>query len=221
MTSALDRVMDQAAQAESNFQAPATVEPNGGALAQQLGGGNSLAKPSMAGFAEQAGMTVDVYLSVKEGGFTIDEMTGYFDDFEATLDLKKVVPIYSARGEAGGNTTFIKSYDGISTPNGQNFARAVDDLSRRTKCTGVYQTAEIPVTLVNDVTDSKKSKTITAGTRVGITPSVTGFSAFRSFYADLLAAGRTDEVVKVKVKHAPRRNKNNNRWGVAEFELVG
>lgn len=216
--SALDRVMGQAEQAASNFSPP-SLQEQGTALTQTSAPG-ALAKPSMQQFAEAGGMTVDVYLRPAEAGFQIgDETKKFIDDFEAELDMNEVIPIYSARGEAGGNTKFIKSYDGVTTPNGQNFQQALAHLEATTKCSGVYQTAEIPVELPEDV-KFPDGVVIKAGTRVGITPSVTGFKEFQSFVRTLTKAGLQDAVVKVKIKHLLRTNRNNNKWGVAQFELV-
>lgn len=214
--SALDRVMGQAEQAAANFVAPSL----GAVATTQPGGAGALAKPSMEAFAEAGGMTVDVYLRPAEAGFQIgDETKKFIDEFVAELDMNEVVPIYSCRGEAGGNTKFIKSYDGVTTPQGQNFQQAVAHMEATTKCSGVYQTAEIPVTLLEDVTFPDKV-VITAETRVGITPSVTGFKEFQSFVRGLTKEGLNDAVLKIKVTHLLRTNRNNNKWGVAQFELI-
>lgn len=218
MSDALSRVMDQASEAASSFSPPAV---QGGAQVPAAGSGPApLAKPSLAAFAEQAGIKVDLFLRMSEAGFQLgDDMKKYFDDMTVTLDMRKVVPIYSARGESGGNTKFLKSYDGVTTPQGQNFQQAVAHLEATTKCSGIYPTAEIPVTLVEDVKDTAGT-TVKKGTTVGITPSVTGFAEFQAFVGELTERGLQDSVLKVKVTHKLRTNKNNNRWGVPVFELL-
>jgi hypothetical protein len=183
-------------------------------------GAGNLAKPSMAAFAEQGGITVDLFLRMDQAGFQLgDEMKKYFEEMIVSLDMRKVIPIYSARGEAGGNTKFLKSYDGVTTPQGQNFQQAVAHLEATTKCTGVYSTVEIPVTLLEDV-KSTDGAVVKAGTTVGITPSLTGFGEFQRFYKELTEQGLESGRLKVKVKHLMRTNKNNNKWGVAQFELL-
>jgi len=217
--SALDTVMNQAADAAASFTPPAVA---GNAPAPALNGGAAptLAKPSMAAFAEQGGIQVDLFLRMDQAGFQLgDEMKKYFEEMTVSLDMRKVVPIYSARGEAGGNTKFLKSYDGVTTPQGQNFQQAVAHLEATTKCTGVYSTAEIPVTLLEDVTSTDKV-VIPAGTTVGITPSLTGFGEFQRFFSEMQERGLEQNKLKVKVVHKMRTNKNNNKWGVATFEFL-
>lgn len=214
--SALDRVMDQAAEASSNFSAP-TLSTGSSAPATQ--GAGALAKPNLAAFAEAGGIQVDEYLRMDQAGFQLGEMKKYFETMIVSLDMRKIIPIYSARGEAGGNTKFIKSYDGSTTPQGQNFQQAVAHLEATTKCTGVYPTAEIPTVLLEDVKDTQ-GVTIKAGTTVGITPSLTAFKEFQKFLADATERGLDESKLKVKVTHLMRENRNNNKWGVAVFELL-
>lgn len=215
--SALDRVMDQAADAASNFQAP-TLTAGAQAPATQNAPG-ALAKPNLKAFAEQGGMQVDEYLRMDKSGFQLGDMKKkQFDEMIVSLDMRKVIPIYSARGEAGGNTKFLKSYDGVTTPQGQNFQQAVAHLEATTKCTGIYNTAEIPTTLLADV--EADGITVKAGTTVGITPSLTGFSEFQKFLAELTERGLDEAKLKVKVVHKQRENRNNNFWGVATYELL-
>lgn len=216
--SALDAVMNQADAAASSFSPPATT--GSAAPALQQSSGSQLAKPSMQQFAEQGGITVDLFLRMDQAGFQLgDEMKKYFEEMTVSLDMRKVIPIYSARGEAGGNTKFLKSYDGVTTPQGQNFQQAVAHLEATTKCTGIYSTVEIPVTLLADV-KSSDGVTVKAGTTVGITPSLTGFGEFQKFYKELQEQGLEEAKLKVKVTHLMRTNKNNNKWGVAQFALL-
>ncbi len=215
--SALSRVMDQAAEAAGNFSAP-TLTGGAQAPATQNAPG-SLAKPNLKAFAEQGGMQVDEYLRMDKSGFQLGDMKKkQFDEMVVSLDMSKVIPIYSARGEAGGNTKFLKSYDGMTTPQGQNFQQAVAHLEATTKCTGIYNTAEIPAILLEEI--ECDGITIAAGTSVGITPSLTGFSEFQKFIAELTERGLDEAKLKVKVVHKQRQNKNNNFWGVATYELI-
>lgn len=216
MTSALDRVMSDAARAAESFTPPALTDTSSALVAQEQPG--QLAKPSMASFVEAGGISVDEYLRMDQAGFQLGDMKKYFETMIVELDMNAVIPIYSSRGEAGGNTKFIKSYDGIRTSTGENFQQAVAHLQATTKCTGIYPSAEIPCELLEDVTDG--NTVVEAGTTVGITPSLTAFKEFQSFVRKLTKEGLQDAVLKVKVAHLMRVNKNNNKWGVATFELI-
>lgn len=218
MTSALNRVLDQATNAAADFVPGTDVAPAAGTDIATTAGPGALAKPSMAAFVESGGITVDEYLRMDQAGFQLGDMKKYFDSMEVELDMSTVIPIYQARGEAGGKTTFIKSYDGVTTSTGGNFQQAVAHLQATTKCTGIYPTAEIPCELLEDITDG--SITIAAGTKVGITPSLTGFKEFQSFVKTLTKNGLEDATLKVKVAHKMRTNTNNNKWGVPTFEMI-
>ena len=217
---ALDQVMQQAEEAAGNFQAPVPMTPP--ANDTQMG---ALAKPTMDDFIDGGGMDVDEYFRVKAEGFRIgDTMQGLIEDVVVEIDLSEITPIYSFRCEVGGQTKFIKSYDGVSTSDAKNFQAEVDRLTRvGEKPSGIYQTAEIPVELVEDVADPKKgsSVVIEAGTRVGYTPSVTAFKPFQSFMKRLRQRNpeRLGTTVKVKLTHE-KRTKGSFEWGVINFELA-
>jgi hypothetical protein len=139
--------------------------------------------------------------------------------------MSEVTPIYQSRHEAGGKTTFLKTYDGSTTPEGKSFDSEFQRLSRiNVKNDGPFQTAEIPMTLFDDVEDPKKSSTvkIDAGTRVGLTPSKTGFRAFQAFGKSLRRTNpdALNGVLKVKLTHEKKTNTAGNEWGVLNFESV-
>jgi hypothetical protein len=209
--SALAAVMDQAAQASSQFQAPVPAQMNGGSAVQQYA---PVQRPSLDSMADSSGIIVDAYLTAKDAGFKIDK-GAYFKEFKATIDILECAPILSVRATTGGNTTFIKSYDGVMTSQGENFQQAVSRLTATsTKVDGPYQTVEIPVTLLQDVDGAKK------GQRLGITPAITGVKFWTAFYNELRQKNLTGAKVEVLVKHKYMTNKNGNEWGVAEFELI-
>jgi len=214
--SALDSVMDNAEGAAAAMEGAGTSLANqqqGGAVAQQ--GGGAPARPSLDAMADSAGINVDQYLTIKDTGFRFDKGS-VFEEFEGTLDVTEVAPIFSVRATRGGATTFEKSYDGVMSSKGQNWQQTVSHLqATHEKVDGPYQTAEIPLTLLAAVGGEKK------GTRIGITPSITGVKFWNALYQELREQGLTSATVKVKVKHKFMTNKNGNEWGCAEFELLG
>lgn len=221
--SALDQIMDQAEQAAGNHPAPVPMANNLPTPANDTGVG-ALAKPTMDDFLD-GGMDVDAYFRVKPEGFRIgDDMQGLIEELTVEIDLSEIAPIYSFRCELGGSTKFIKSYNGTTTPDNKNFQAEVDRLTRLgEKPSGVYQSAEVPVTLLEDLADPKKgsSLVITEGTRVGYTPSVTAFKPLQSFLKRLRQQDPSllQQTVTVKLTHV-KRKKGNFEWGVLNFELV-
>lgn len=222
MATALDSVLanaEAAAQSIAPVQVPAVAGP------LPVPANTNLVKPTLDGFLDAGGMDVDLYCRVKTEGFRLgDDMQGLLDELIVEIDFTEVTPIYCARFESGGKTVFIRSYDGQQTPNGQSFQGEVDRLTRiNQKASGIYPTAEIPFTLIDDVADTKakSSVVIEAGTRVGYTPSVTGFKAFQSFMRKVRQNPELlNGTAKVKLIHEKKTNSNNNEWGVLAFELV-
>lgn len=216
--SALDAVMNQA-EAAAGAIAPVSLPIPANT---NVAGPVALAKPSLDSFADGGGMDVDEYLKVKAEGFKIGDEMGLIEELEVEIDMSEVTPIYSFRCELGGQTKFVKSYDGVTTSDGKSFQGEVDRLTRvGEKPSGVYETIEIPMTLLNDVSDTKKKVTFDADTRIGYTPSITAAKPFRSFTRKLRQANPAllQDVVKVKLTHE-KRTKGQYEWGIVNFELI-
>lgn len=213
MSDALTAVMNAAAAAADAAPAASANLP-----ATQTNSNVPVARPSLDSMTDSAGLTVDHYLNVMQGGFRLGDMKGYFTEAEVTLDLDEVVAIYQVRANRSGQTTFIKSYDGVTTNTGQNFDLATRQLQQTNdKVDGPYQTAEIPVTLTKDVTDGKVK--VEAGATIGVTPSITGVKFFTKFVKAARARGLTGDI-RVKLVHTPQTNTKGNEWGVVAFELI-
>ena len=227
----LDDVMAAAQAAAANYtpQVPA-IPQNDNAVGIVNTGGGALARPSADAAIDSAGMTVDEYLTMQQGGggFRIGkDMKGLLDEATFEVDLSDVAYIWSCRSEVNGLTKFIKSYDGVTSATGGNFQYEMQALKNvpGAKTTDAYQTAEIPATLLEDIADPKKDSTFVVheGAVVGITPSMTGFKEWQKFLKKLRKTNpdALDDTVTVKVKCVDKTNSKNNKWGVLEFELVG
>jgi hypothetical protein len=55
---------------------------------------------------------------------------------------------------------------------------------------------------------------------VGLTTSITGFKPWKAFYKKLQQAGLNTSVIKVNIKHSPRKNAAGQEYGVYEFDLI-
>lgn len=219
----LESLVAEAEQAAENFQQPASPSVPAVAPAQTT----ALSKPSLDNFLDAGGLDVDEFVRLNDSGFKFgDKMQGLFDEAIVTIDMSTVTPIHSFRYEVGGNTKFLKSYDGVTSADGMNFQQQVAQAAALpgAKTSGIYPTVEIPMVLTERMEDPKKGSTVAfdAGTRIGYTPSVTGFKAFQAFAKKLRAENpellRSE--ITVRITHAVRTNSNNNRWGVLEFERV-
>lgn len=213
-SSALDAVLDQAT-AASEAHVPASsalvAQPTGGAVQDYT----PPARPSLDDMADNSGIQVDAYLSVKETGLRIDK-NPVFQKARVTIDITQCAPIFSVRANRGGQTTFIKSYDGRMTSTGENWMQAISRLqATNDKVDGPYQTVEVPAVLLENVPGAE------AGKCLGITPAITGVKFWTKFYKEVRERGLQGGKVEAVISCVPQTNKNGNEWGVVGFELVG
>ncbi len=212
---ALDNVMNNAEAAAANYVSPAATQP--------YYASNAPVKPTLQDMSDASGILVDEYILSKPEGLKISrDMKGLLDSIDVQIDMSDVVPIIQVRANSGGNTTFVKSYDGVTTSTGQNLYAEIDRLTRsHEKVDGPYPSVEIPVTLIKDVKDPKSTLTFEADTELGYTPSMTGFKEFQKFMKAMKKAGRPlTDTVNVRLHAEKKTNINNNEWGVIRFELL-
>lgn len=212
-SSALDDVMNQAsAAADAAPNTSLAPVDQGGAMQNYSAPAASL---SLDDLADSSGMVVDAYLSVKDAGLRIDT-NAYFPKAKGRIDISKVAVIMSVRANRGGSTTFIKSYDGRMTSQGENFQQATARLqATHDKVDGPYRTVEVPFMLDEKVPGAEKGQTL------GITPAITGVKFWNTFYDEVRKAGLAGQEVEVEISCVPQRNKNGNEWGVVGFKLIG
>jgi len=214
----LQSVLDQAKAASENFtpdESTALVAPNSNTNIVQTS--ESGRKMSVDDLADNSGMVVDGYLTVKEAGFRSGDGQPYFQTFKARIDLSEVTVISSIRATLNGATQFYKSYDGIMTSTGQSFSQAEGYERNRGAKVDVYQTVEVPALLLEDVPGLDEGKTI------GITPAITGVKLWNAFYDKCRKEGLSasaGSVVDVQITCKPQKNKKGNEWGIAEFVLI-
>lgn len=221
MNTALDNVMAQAEAAAAAHHVPevATYQPP--ALQQQ---GGVPMKRTLQSANDNAGILVENYLLPKTEGLKIgNDMKGLLDEVVGIVDMSDVVVISQIRANTGGNTTFVKSYDGVTTAGGQNFLGELARLQKTNdKVDGPYDTAEIPFELDADVKDPKGTAVYEEGLELGYTPSLTGYKEFQRFMKKLTKQDPAllEARLKVKFIHEKKTNSNNNEWGVVRFELL-
>lgn len=220
MSSALDRVMSQANEAADNYR-----PDNANVPATQSGNGNAVAnRPSLDNLMDSSGISVDGYLTLKFEGMKFGDKKGMFDEAIVSINIPDIVPIVQVRATSNGQTTFIKSYDGVTTSDGTNFERATEALRNAgNTITGPYNTSEVPFTVLEDVILYEKGKEadkIEAGTTIGTTPPLTGVKYLAGFLKKMRENGRMSETVKVKLRHVPKTNPRGNEWGVTDFDFI-
>lgn len=224
MSTNLDAILAAAKSQAANLPAPTApgasvpaIGPNGGVPA--AGGYNM----SMDAFLNPGGMECESYVQVKEGGIKLSkDWVGFIDEFDAILNLSEVQFFIGIRKEVGTQVSYAKSYDGQTTARGENFAQVVEEFKRTSqKPADTYRGADIPLTLVQGYADPKgKGPALEADAIVGLTTSITGYKPFAAFAKKLEQAGLRNTAIKVRVKHAPRKNAANQPYGVCEFDII-
>lgn len=224
MSTNLDAILAAAKTQAANLPAPTApgasvpaIGPNGGVPA--AGGFNM----SMDAFLNPGGMECESYVNVSAAGIKLHkDWMGFVDEFDAILNLSEVQFFIGIRKEVGSQVSYAKSYDGQTTSRGENFAQVVEEFKRTSqKPADTYRGADIPLTLVQGYADPKgKGPALDADAIVGLTTSITGYKPFAAFAKKLQQAGLANAQVKVRVKHAPRKNAQNQAYGVCEFDVV-
>lgn len=224
---ALSNVLEQAELAAA-AHVPAAANTNtslavvGGTTAGALA---PLGQPSLTDFLNSGGMVVDQYINVKPSGVTIGDSKAKLETIPVIVDMADLTPLWVARVEVGGNTTFYKSYNGSTTARGENFHHLVDLKGRApgAKSSGIYQSVEISCELAEDLKDSKGALVADAGTTVGFTPSLTGFKEFQQFAKKLAKIDPTliQARLRINLNAKDRSNKNGNEWVVLDYEYLG
>lgn len=177
------------------------------------------------------GMQVDKWIQVKDAGIRLDrDEKAFITEFEAELDLDSVQLFVGLRAEFAGNKVeYRQSNDGgKTTTRGENFA----ELAARWKATSVkpvdpYRGANMTLVLANDVVQGKT--TIPAGTKLGYTTPVTGFTPFQNLLKKLAAEGKVSDAgggrlsggrVAVKLTHEARENAAKQEYGVVLMDIA-
>jgi len=170
-----------------------------------------------------AGMQVKAFLKVDKAGFAVGKDLTFFDEIPVEFKLNSIKPFYGCR--YGDPAKYLKSFDRITdSRTKRSWAEAVAEAQRMdARCTGDYPSADMPLTLrVADLLPKKGGEPLCkVGEALGLTLSITNFSAFASFiapYENLRDAGLMpdDVLLRGKIVHQVM-NRNGNTWGIATF----
>lgn len=163
-------------------------------------------------------MLVDGYVKVDEHGVHFDDnRRSKIDEFRCKIDLSQIQGATSIR--YGNPPTYVKTYDGKTTSDGQSWAEAYQQALSVDPKVKPYPSADIPMELIHEVKQGKDN-VYEAGTLMGHSTSPTNRNELAKFHRQVKAAGLEDETVIVKVSWKERSNAHNT-WGVLTFTLEG
>ena len=222
-----------AAIAAAEAKASETPQDTGTALTPAAGGqlapaGGGAVDMSLTSFLKSGGINPDKWVQVKDTGFRLDKNEkALIEEVVVDIDFANVKLFQGLRIALPGNKyEYIKTYDGrTEAKTGQAWGAATAEANGRSiSPQNPYRGADILMVNVADVTQGKT--TVPAGTKLGLTTSITGFAPFQSFLASLIEAGEVTVgsdgstlagVVRTKVTHEAMSNADYE-WGILNFE---
>lgn len=220
----IDPIQAAIARAQDSAAGAAAVEsPASTAVAAPAGGavvvpGQMLSMNALM----SAGLSVDAWLKVKEYGLVVGSAAALVPEILVTIDMTEgrgFIPKMSIK--AGNPAQYFSTTDGVSCDKGGSWADAVAKATVLDNKARPYRAVDLPMTLVNDVSDPKGNVLAKAGSTLGHTTATTNWKNWEAFYKAVAVAGLIGQTVQVKLTAERLTNKNNNAWGVIQFELLG
>lgn len=218
------------AKAEAQKNLPAETAPQG-QTAPAVAAPQAMPRTYSSADMTVGAMAVDGWLQVAHAGISVKGKNGIVYDLEVGIDFNKVS--YNETVKFGNNPTiYKKTYDGVTTTDGQPWQQALAEARRVDPRAAPYRSADLPMVVLKDVVATvaggKQEVLATAGTVLGHSLSTTNRQNFAELVADMKAKGLSADAnggfggsnVMVKLLHEPRE-KGTNKWGLFKFELLG
>lgn len=217
MSNQIDDMLNQASErsndvAQTQTSLPSTTVQGGLPTART-------AAPSAEDFL-RSGMTVENWLKVSEDGLKIkvENDTALLDKLAVSIDMSEVA--FTKAIKYGNPPTYHKTYDGVVCADGQTlWTDALEEASRFSQ--KPYNSADIPMTLEEDVVGKGGKVLMTKGQRIGYSLSTTNKDAFAKFMRSITDAGIATAVIDTTLGYEAKSNKNNQNWGIVTFESNG
>lgn len=180
------------------------------------------AKLSMETLATSSGISnqVDEWVKVNEFGLTMGTDKELQKEILVDIDMTEGVGFFVKESIKWGNSPvkYASRYDGPLSDQGEPWAEVVSQARAIDPRAKVYPSADILMTLAEDV-KLKKGK-LDAGVSVGHTLSMSNWGNWTEFYRQVMRADKLNQVVRVKLTSQEVNGKNGYTWGVIEFELA-
>lgn len=166
-------------------------------------------------------MGVVGYIKVSEDGLKFGKDGKLITDpVDVIIDLAEVVPCISIKSNTNP-ARYEKTYDGLVAQSGKPWTRAVAEIQQLTPSAREYPSADIPVTVVGDVTVGSAVQA-KDGDRFGYGLSTTNRDNWANFLRAVARGGLNVNNARVRARiGAEKRTGNGNIWGVMTFEFLG
>lgn len=163
------------------------------------------------------GLSVDEFIKVKAEGLVLKDE--FFDEIEVDIDTNEIAICQAIK--YGNPAVYDKTFDGVTSVKGGSWASALEKARAVDAKVRPYMSADIPMTLREDVKGRKGNLLIEGGKRIGHSTSTTNRKAVQDFTNALDQAGLRGQVVHVKLGYQKMTKAGVNPWGIITFNLVG
>lgn len=180
----------------------------------------SMEKPSMETVMTNSGIasSVDTWLKVNEHGLQIGTEKGLVDSIEARILMVEDDGFFVKQSiKWGSPVRYANTYDGKMSDKGGSWADQVMRVTQMDPKAKPFPSADVILVLAKSV--KLKEKTVPAGTKIGLTLSMSNFGNWQEFYREISKAGLLGQEIDVTIGSEEVNGKNGYTWGVCTFEL--
>lgn len=166
-------------------------------------------------------LACDLWLKFGEHGISVKGKDGLVDEpFNVTIDMTKV-QVFDCISTGGDNPIYFKTFDGASDIKGGNWVDSIKKAQAINPKAYIYQGADLAMTLIDDLKDSKGNLLAKAGTILGYSTTSTGKANLFSFIQQVKEKNLTKSVVEVTLGFQKKTKPGINPWAVPTLLLVG
>ena len=168
------------------------------------------------------GISVDLWLKPDYVGMTVGENSTPVEEVIVEIDMTEhtgFTPIFGIRfGKDPVRYDYTR--DAVTNKDGLNWQAALYQAYMIDPTVSPYRAVQIPMTVLKECKNMKQETVASAGSSLGYTTSVTNFPQWEELYRHCVREKLIGHRVAVKLTNIPKA-KNNNKWGVIHFELLG
>lgn len=169
------------------------------------------------------GQAVAHWLKVDEFGLSIDADRKKLEEVLVEIDMTEGLGFMVKDTIKWGNTpvNYASLYEGQMADNGQPWGEVVQRAMRADPRAKVFPSADIILTVVDPIEQSKGAEPIAVGVKVGLTLSMSNWRNWEVFYGEVSKAGLIGQNVKARLHGQEVLGKKNGlTWGVVAFDLI-
>lgn len=214
----------QEAAAQQVASAPAASTSTDVAVAQSQGGAVANVAPQQPMTMESlmsGSINVDLWLKVKEFGLLVGDKSDLVPSIKAIIDMTEGSGFVVKKSiKAGNPVQYWSTYDGVGCDKGGSWTDAIAKARSIDPKASEYRAVDVPMIVLEEVKGAS-GVLAEAGKTLGYSTSTTNWREWETFYKSVVMAGLLGKRVEVVVGFKPMSNKNNNKWGVMTWTLVG